>query len=362
MKNPTLALVTGALLFCSTSSAQLPRIVVQGSGAPQVFSDFTEAVSAAQANDVLYLSGGSFPYTGGLVLDKPLRFIGAGIDPDSSQVTTTTTLFMTNTNAPLVLTTAASGSTFTGIRFGSSFTGTNVQTLRYGTSNSDDLPTGIVFTRCQFNGRVQLAFNSNSVAGSETTLFEECIFNLDLVGHNRAAVVSRCVFDASFVGLYAIQFFSGGSLLVENCVFLNAIMANCNGATVRNTISTSTNYICLGCNGATFSNNVVAALSVAISSSGIIEADNIVDADPSTFFVSETDGVFQYSDDLHMAPGSPGIGQGTDGTDVGIFGTNAPFKPGSVPFNPHFRAASIAPATNADGDLPVNIRVAAQSN
>jgi hypothetical protein len=33
-----------------------------------------------------------------------------------------------------------------------------------------------------------------------------------------------------------------------------------------------------------------------------------------------------------------------------------------VPFNPHFLSATIAPATSANGDLPVNIGVAAQTN
>jgi hypothetical protein len=52
----------------------------------------------------------------------------------------------------------------------------------------------------------------------------------------------------------------------------------------------------------------------------------------------------------------------TDGTDVGIYGTASPYKPGGVPYNPHFRSATIAPATDPDGDLPVNIRVAAQTH
>lgn len=57
------------VLLVNSAMGQSQRIMVQGSGAPQVFTDLTEAIAAAQANDVLYLSGGSFPYTGGLVLD-----------------------------------------------------------------------------------------------------------------------------------------------------------------------------------------------------------------------------------------------------------------------------------------------------
>ena len=78
--------------------------------------------------------------------------------------------------------------------------------------------------------------------------------------------------------------------------------------------------------------------------------------------MNETDGVYQYTDDLHLAVGSGGIGAADDGTDIGLYGSGSPYKPGAVPFNPHFRAAVIAPSTNANGDLPVNIRVAAQPN
>ena len=82
----------------------------------------------------------------------------------------------------------------------------------------------------------------------------------------------------------------------------------------------------------------------------------------ANIFVNEIDGNYQFSDDLHLAPGSGGIGGADDGTDIGIYGTASPYKPGNVPYNPHFRTAAIATSTNANGDLPVNIRVAAQPN
>jgi hypothetical protein len=84
--------------------------------------------------------------------------------------------------------------------------------------------------------------------------------------------------------------------------------------------------------------------------------------DPASIFINEANGNYQFTDDLHLAPGSSGIGGATDGTDIGIYGSSSPYKAGAMPYNPHFRAASVAPATNADGDLPVNIRAAAQNN
>ncbi|MBK6543141.1 MAG: hypothetical protein IPG10_18025 [Flavobacteriales bacterium] len=360
MKHILPALV--ALGFSLQADAQLARIVVQGSGAPQVFDDFAAAVSAAQPNDKLYLSGGTFQYTGGLVIDKTLHLIGAGTHPDSTEVSSVTVLMRTSVLAPLRITTAASGSTFTGIRFSTTDLNTNAELIRYGTSVADDLPTDIVFQRCHFDRNIYLGFNSGTAISSEVTTFNECYFASRLVGESRAAAVTRCIFDPDGSGYYAISGFDGGALLMENCVLLGSIMANCYGAIIRNCISTSMNYYCYDCSNSTFTNNVIAAPIVVSTSPGVTLTNNIVNADAATFFVSETDDLYQYSDDLHMAPGSPGVAYGTDGTDLGIYGTASPYKPGAVPYNPHFHSADIAPATNSSGELPVNIRVAAQTH
>ncbi|MBK7945576.1 MAG: hypothetical protein IPJ85_09820 [Flavobacteriales bacterium] len=116
MRIKTLSLLTGAILCGSAVHAQLERIVVQGSGAPQVFTDIYDAVAAAQPNDKLYFSGGIFLADTGLTLSMPLHFIGAGIHPDSTNATTATILTTSGTT-DFTFTTGASGSSFTGIRF-----------------------------------------------------------------------------------------------------------------------------------------------------------------------------------------------------------------------------------------------------
>lgn len=359
-------LLTAGITLCA--HAQLPRIVVQGTGAPQVFTDFEAAVTAAQPNDVLYLSGGTFSFTGGFAIDKPLHLIGAGIHPDSSSVTATTTLQANGTANPLVITTAAAGSSFTGINFDIGFGQGNSSwpwtspIVRFGTSTSDDQPTGIIFQRCRFSNRnVQLAFSSDSQPSTDATVFDECIFHYALVGNSRGATLTRCIFDHSAPGFYNIQAFENGGLLMENCVLLKAIMTNVYNATLRNCISTSTSYFGYYLPGTTITNCVIAAEN--LTGTGSVNATNtITGADPATFFVSETDDYYQFTDDLHLQPGCVGVGHGTDGTDVGIYGGASPYKPGAMPFNPHFRQADIAPSTNNNGALPVNIRVAAQSH
>lgn len=357
-----LPLAAMAILLSGSAHAQLSRIVVQGSGSPQVFTDFAEAVTAAQPNDVLYLSGGGFSVTGGFAIDKPLHLIGAGIHPDSSSVTATTTLQVVGNINPLVITTAASGSSFTGIHFHTVLAPGSANALvRYGTSAADDQPTDIVFQRCRFTKSVQLAFSENSTPSTEATVFDECIFHFSLAGHHRGATVTRCIFDAFSAGLYAVHHFENGGLLMENCVLLGAVMANVYNGTIRNCISTSTNYFGYDIPGTTITNSVIAAN--VLSGAGTVNSmNNVTGADPSTFFVSETDNDYQFTDDLHLQPGCVGVGHGTNGTDVGIYGSSSPYKPGAVPFNPHFRQADIAPSTNNNGALPVNIRVAAQGH
>ena len=51
MFNKNLYFLLGGLLFAGSMNAQTPRIVLQGSGAPQVFTDFASAVAAAADND-----------------------------------------------------------------------------------------------------------------------------------------------------------------------------------------------------------------------------------------------------------------------------------------------------------------------
>ncbi len=337
--------------------AQTPRIVVQGTGAPQVFTDFAAAVAAAQANDKIYLSGGTFPYTGGLVIDRPLHFIGAGIIPDSSQATGVTTLNGVDVNEPLYILTEAAGSTFTGIRFtrsqwdGSS----NTTSVQFGTSIDNDAPAGIVFQRCWFQRHLVLG-QPNTAAASTNTIIDECLFMGNLVGESHTATVTRSIFNQGIFSFWA------GGLVLENCIVMDGVQ-NTYSAIIRNCYlrSSGNGYCTFGCLNCTIENNVTPNNWITSSSPGAVLTNNLELVDASAFFVSESNSYYEVTDDVHLAAGSPGIGHGTDGNDVGIYGTTSPYKPGGVPYNPHFRAASIAPSTNPNGELPVNIRVAAQT-
>jgi hypothetical protein len=354
MKTRSFLSVVCACLLASVSHAQLQRIVLQGTGAPQVFTDLTIALAAAQPNDKLYFSGGSFVAPDGFTLNIPLHFIGAGIRPDSTNVTGATTITTANVVARFILTTGAGGSSFTGIDFDPA------TEFRYGNSLSDDDPVNVVFERCSFQTQLfSLGFEA-SAGSSSSSSFNECVFFGRLNGFGGAATIDRCVFGPNS---YSVQGFSPSGLIMRNSVLLNGLIANCDNALVQNCILTSTiNPPFYGGTGTQVANCMISYSSMFSDATGNVEINTIYDQLSTDIFVSETDNIYQFTDDLHLLPASPGNNAGNDGTDMGIYGTPSPSKPGNVPYNPHFRAAAIATSTNANGDLPVNIRVAAQPN
>jgi len=349
MKTKTLPLIAMALLVGTNASAQLQRIVLQGGGAPQVFTSITEAISAAQPNDKLYFSGGSFSAPGGILISTPLHFIGAGFHPDSANVTASTT-WTTSGSTYITITTAASGSTFTGINFNPG------SVVQYGTSIADDDPTAIVFQRCDFNKAVYLGAAEGA---SSSSTFDECIFRGGITGRAGIAVVTRCIFSGSGA---TINVFRPSGLFLKNSVVLGARLQNSENCIVQNCVFTYNGAPLWQVSGVRISNCLITGGGMFSNSSNSYESNNTYGQAANAIFVNETNGLYDFNDDLHLSPASPGVGGGNDGTDIGLYGTHSPYKPGGSPYNPHFQQAAIAPSTNWNGALPVQIRTAAQTH
>jgi hypothetical protein len=345
MKTRVLSLSIGMSLLAGSAEAQMQRIVLQGTGAPQVFTSINAAIAAAQPNDKLYFSGGTFNEAAGIVVDKPLHFIGAGVHPDSASVTAITTL-STSGGTEITIITAASGSTFTGITFNPD------GQIQYGTSIADDDPTDLVLQRCAFNKAMNLGAAEGA---SSSSTFDECIFRGVLTGRAGRAVVTRCIFDGATISL-----FRPSGLLMKNSVVLGARFQNSENGIVQNCVFTYNGAPLWQVNGIQISNCLLTGATMFSNSSNNFESNITYGQAANAIFVYELDGNYDFDDDLHLAPTSPGIAAGNDGTDIGIYGTGTPYKPGAVPYNPHYRDATIDAATNSFGSLPVNIRMAVQ--
>lgn len=339
-------IATGTLAF-----GQLPRIVLQpdGGGSPQVFLNFDDAISAAEANDRIYLSGGGFQSTEQITIDFPVHLIGAGFHPDSTVVTNSTTL---TTSDPIIITNGASNSTFTGIKFDSQ----SSNNFNFGTDDSDDDPTGIYFERCEFLDGVRLTAVSFNDPSSSESIFNECVFRGSILGaENTTLSLTKCVFD----GGSDVNSIDGGGLVVDHCVFFgNANITNSIGCTVRNSIFASQTIPPLyQCNGGSIQNSMTSSGAWFGNSSGTVSDSFIGAPNP---FVDEGNNAYEYTDNLQIS-GGVAAGGALDGTDMGLYGSSAPAKLGAVPYNPHFIDVEIAPSTDGDGNLPVSIKVQAQT-
>ena len=342
-------------IACATSlSAQLPRIVVDGITAPQVFTDLNAAILAAPENSNITLSGGAFHVPGGFALDKPLHFVGAGIHTDSTNATGATIFTATGSDL-FALTSGASGSSFTGIWFYTE----GGTTFSLGTGPGDQVVTGADFLRCMFQKAVVLGVEEPSNSSSS---FTECIFHGAFIGMGGTCVVNRCIFDYTPGTGGTISIFRPSGLSLLNSVILGGKTDACHFATISNCVFTRSNAPIWQSNNTTVSNCIFSASQVFSNSQDTTSIGNILGQSPTAIFVSELDGSYQFTDDVHLAGNSPGVGAGTDGTDIGIYGTSSPYKPGGVPHVPHFRQADVAKGTAPNGNLLMNVKVAVQPN
>lgn len=303
--------------LANTGNAQ-NLIAVQNAGTPSFFLKITEAIESAQNGDTIYIPGGSF---GDCTINKRLHLVGVGHDPDSTKATLVTFI-------PYVLfDTGSSGSTLTGIRIGDLIIG-----------NGSDEIKNLIISRCYI---VDCSFN---IKCSNITFIQNIILNV--WGSNNR--------DISFSNNKI------GSLRdFEYCSFRNNIILSIpSGGGVSLSVFEN-NYF--GSSGIVYNsilNNNISYSGFNITTQNV-GANNLFYQDAGSIFVKE-DSDFEYGNDYNLQSDCEGKNAGKDGTDIGIYGGAFPWKEGSLPFNPHYQKIQISPTTDNNGNLNVNIKVAAQ--
>ncbi|MEO8733968.1 MAG: hypothetical protein ABI373_06530, partial [Flavobacteriales bacterium] len=221
-------------------------------------------------------------------------------------------------------------------------------TMNYGDATSANQGcTDMLFTRCYMDGGFSVAEN----AGSSTT-FDQCFLLNDInsfsIGNSVTVRNSVCNGDYSNSGvisydhcfIFGNEIGSDASVSYQDCVLARTTALNSSSGTYSH---------CLLYNW-TLDQGALNVGCIISPTNPFVNSNNFYPAFP------------QYGDDLHLAAGNPGIGAASDGTDIGLYGGSTPLKPGYVPYNPHYLNINIAGATNANGELPVNITVARQTN
>ncbi len=303
-------------------------IAVQNGGEPTFYQQVDDAIVNAQNGDTIYIPGGTWDNS--QPINKRLHLVGVGHNPDA-----TTATFATTLNGGLWLKNGAGNGSITGV------------CLKSGVYTYPEDVNHYSINRCHiYNG---FSFYSTTA----NFMIIESIIEGNCTSSGNAGASNFSFFNNIISMVYCIPF--------DNSVFRNNIFLNnpyCRKSLFENNIFLQ-NYGLANCENSTAKNNLhYYALMYNYSTN--VGVNNIPFNDASSIFVDQEGNVFNYAHDYHLKTSCPGKNAGTDGTDVGIYGGIYPWKEGSIPFNPHFQKIQISPTTDNNGNLNVNIKVAAQ--
>jgi hypothetical protein len=351
MKKMIFLLFAASLVF-NAIKAQV-FIIERGSNTSLAFNNIKSAVDALEDNDRLYLPPGEISlrdytwngydgnenYSKTLLVNKNVSIYGAGYADGANS-----TILK---EGDLVIGKDANGSFVTGILFGA----TANLTL-------DDV-SDVVITRCKIQNSLILYGSGNNI------VISECEITSTYTGAwrsgqeiNMPATFSKCIFDrfSNFNSKYAsvsnsLFLDSGSSPFPNNSSFSNNIFVI--DRTGENDLS-----LHMSAANNTFSYNLFIGGSIV----GLYPERNNVFSHNIAYEPYENVFVNPQNADYHLKPECRGKNAASDGRDMGIFGTVNPFKESRLPLNPQFSVKIVSPETDADGKLPVNIKIEAQDN
>ena len=318
-------------------------IAVQHSGSiPAFYTSLDDAVTNAQNGDTIYLPGGAFTFSSGII-NKELHIIGVGHNPDSTFATGMTKINVLNN---IYLVSGANNSSFDGLYI-------NNGNIYAGTNSSDEDVDNITIIRCHITGNILLsALSTNWVVSNN-------IIDRDIYGmyHSNNSIYAQSNYISNNI-IEACYYFGPNNQFKNNFFFAYYFpLSQFKSCVIENNLF---QYSSLNVQSCTLNNNIF--MGNYILPSDCIGSNNIINQTQSSIFVNYSGNGFSYTDDYHLKSTCAGKNAGTDGTDIGIYGGAFPWKEGSVPHNPHIINKTIGGTTNSNGALPVNIKVSAQGN
>ena len=336
-----------AFIFFNANAQQIAMLHHNGTVTPYYYSSaLSSANSAAQNGDTIYLSGGYFNST---TLSKSISIIGSGHFPDSTKATSRTYLYST-----LNINIGADSSYIEGLYISGDIT-----------FQSDASMHDVVIRRCYFgslniNGsgskvNSRALINQNIITGNVDFYDVDALTfsNNILYGRIYNSTTSNIIFDHNELLICLPSYVGNCFTTVSNVLFTNNIIDNSWGEWGSGWLSGESN---------TFQNNIF-SMNPTASWWNNAYTNNIFNINTDTIFVNRLHCVgFDYTQDFHLKSSITGRNAATDGTDIGIYGglPQYSFKIESVPMNPHISSKTIAPTTNSNGKLNVNIKVSAQ--
>lgn len=319
-------ILTALLIMASSVCTQAQTMIaVQNETGSSFYASLDTAIVKAHTGDYIYLPGGNF--TVSKPIDKKLHIVGVGHNPDSCKVAGVTQVIGSLTIKKGSDHSSVSGILLTG---GITFSLSTGESLNY-----------FSIERCNIGGGVSIVSKSSQI------LISECVINGSVYGNSSQGFqLTKCIVSGGVSGFIADSF-------ADNNVFLSS--SSLDGCFFRNNIFLT--YVASPdpSNTTVFQNN-----SFTSTVSSIYNCHNNIVAPTTGLFKNKTKTGFDYDQDYHILATSPAHNAGTDGTDLGIYGTSSPWKEGSLPGNPHVQKVQSKTVSTIDGKLEVLTNIAAQ--
>lgn len=331
-----------ALLLSVNALLAQNKVALHSNGVSSFFtgaSPLQEAYIAAIDGDTIYLPGGTYALPANI--DKRIVVYGNGVHPDY-----TTVMGKTILTGDINLYSGAAKSHFEGL---------SLSRLNY-----HAVADSVVVKRCQltsviFGGHasvgtqiIENVIEGIAGTGSVNTVIANNIIKKD--GYNVIADFSNAWIHNNIIVAkgHSVNYRNYYMLSnITNCLFDNNVIFS-EGNRVNNVLNNVLNN--------TFKNNVFNGNpSLSLNTA----ENNFFGVASNSFFTNYSGITFDYAEDFHLL--NPTSYIGTTGNEVGIYGGFTPAKAGMIPVNPHIQLKDIAPATDANGDLQIQIQVEAQN-
>jgi hypothetical protein len=325
MKN-LMGLFFGILMFQIVLAQEPQFSVVRPDGTTSIFSSWDLAYNNAQNGDVIFLPGINIYSSQIILIEKEIKIIGVGHNPDSSITSGITEISgYIQINSPNVelynlrIIDVRQSHTASSMKI----INCNIQTLIFNANNNLVANSIISF----------IGMPSNN-CGPINSVFRNCIINI-------------------ITGIWNNTF--------NNCIFLNLKFSGIHYCTFYNSIFLfqieGTNSSPCGSNNNRFFNSAFPSYSIPLADP--LSANNYFTVSPDMLFAEPPSdiGNFSYKSNFRLKANSPYLTAANDGGQIGVFGGQFPWQNGRVMSNPFIYDKKVAPYSTSDGKLKVEYKV-----
>lgn len=311
---------------------------------PGQYTTVQEAIDAASAGDTIYVTGSATTYSGTTYVRKRLTIIGPGYSPLPARISA---MYM-DTIASI---SGSSGSKLIGLR---------IDDLR-GYTNSF-VPTNVTVERSYLGG---LVFSGGSTGAHRSWSISSC-YMASGGSHNFGGStllnvnITNCIISGSMSNVSP-----NSSVLITNNIFLGTgtqtAFQNVQNAVISNNIFWGRTPVGTGVENCAFNNNITYQTpNNTIPFGSNVGSGNLIGVNPQ--FTNAPDQSINFTYDYRLQVGSPGVGAGTDGTDIGIYGGPFPMpNMTGAPRIPSVTEFTLQNTTIAEGGS-LNVQVKARKN